>query len=263
MTSPKTVLTSQSAAMDGGFAAIADVSAAMRSAGAADDYRLIGGVTVMLHVERLGLDLPLRATGDADFGVPPHVLRRPELVSAIEALGYKRVFGNRWERPIDGRRVAAVDLLVPTYRSRARDTVTIGDVVTTEVPGLAEALRRPGIIIDAELRLTDNTQLAAMVVLPDAVGILALKTLVRSVRDEGRDVEDLWRCLEIAAAEGVTPSMFEGDQSLEHVREVLWQQLGPKGRALPQLTGGLQEEPAARLRTRVRALLAEVIGSVR
>lgn len=263
MTTPKTVLTSLSAAMDGGFVAIADVSAAMRAAGAAEDYRLIGGVTVMLHIERLGLDLPLRATGDADFGIPPHVLRRPELVSEIEALGYERVRGNRWERPIDGRRVAAVDLLVPTYRSRARDTVTIGDVVTTEVPGLAEALRHPGITIDAELHLTDGTQHTATVVLPDAAGILALKTLVRSVRDERRDVEDLWRCLEIAAADGVTPSMFDSGQPLGHIREVLWQQLGPHGRALPQLTDGLQEEPAARLRTRVRALLAEVVGGPR
>lgn len=263
MTTPKTVLSSLSAAMDGGFVAIADVSAAMRSAGAADAYRLIGGVAVMLHINRLGLDLPLRATGDADFGVPPHVLRRPELVSEIEALGYERVFGNRWERPIDGRRVAAVDLLVPTYRSRARDTVTVGDVVTTEVPGLAEALRRPGISIDAELHLTDGTQLDATVVLPDAVGILALKTLVRSVRDERRDVEDLWRCLEIAAAEGVTPSMFDNDQPLEHVRGALWQQLGPTGSALPQLTEGLQEELAARLRTRVRALITEIVGSPR
>lgn len=262
MTTPKTVLTSLSAAMDGGFVAIADVSAAMRAAGAAEDYRLIGGVTVMLHIERLGLDLPLRATGDADFGIPPHVLRRPELVSEIEALGYERVRGNRWERPIDRRRVAAVDLLVPTYRSRARDTVTIGDVVTTEVPGLAEALRHPGITIDAELHLTDGTQHTATVVLPDAVGILALKTLVRSVRDERRDIEDLWRCLEIAAADGVSPSMFD-DRSLGPVREVLWQQLGPRGRALPQLTEGLQEEAAARMRTRVRALLAEVVGSVR
>lgn len=66
----------------------------------------------MLHIERLGLDLPLRATADADFGVPPHVLRRPELVEAIETLGYQKVFGNRWERRIDQRRVAAVDLLV-------------------------------------------------------------------------------------------------------------------------------------------------------
>ena len=83
MTTSKTVLTSLSAAMDGGFAAIADVSTAMRAAGAADAYRLIGGVAVMLHINRLGLDLPLRATGDADFGVPPHVLRRPELVLSL------------------------------------------------------------------------------------------------------------------------------------------------------------------------------------
>jgi hypothetical protein len=201
--------------MDGGFTAIADVSAAMAAAGAADDYRLIGGVTVMLHIGRLGLDLPLRATGDADFGVPPHVLRTPDLVRAIEARGYGKVFGNRWERRIDERRVAAVDLLVPAYRTRARDTVTVGEVVTTEVPGLAEALKRPGVTIDAELRLTDGAHLDTTVVLPDAVATLALKTLARSVRDERRDVEDLWRCLEIAA-DGVTPSMFDDDPQLQN-----------------------------------------------
>jgi len=36
---------SLSAAMDGGFTAIADVTRAMNEAHAADDYRLIGGVT--------------------------------------------------------------------------------------------------------------------------------------------------------------------------------------------------------------------------
>lgn len=263
MTASKVVLASLSAAMDGGFTAIADVSAAMAAAGAADDYRLIGGVTVMLHIERLGLDLPLRATGDADFGVPPHVLRRPQLVRQIEALGYQKVFGNRWERRIDERRVAAVDLLVPTYRTRARDTVTIGDVVTTEVPGLAEALRRPGITIDAELRLTSGARLKTSVVLPDAVGTLTLKTLVRSVRNERRDVEDLWRCLEIAAADGVMPSAFDDDPSLGTVRSALWRELGPGGTALPRLTADLQDDAAAQLRTRVRALLTEVVGAQR
>ena len=120
MTAGQVVLGSLSAAMDGGFTAIADVSQAMSAAGAQDDYRLIGGVTVMLHIERLGLDVSLRATADADFGVPPHVLRRPDLVEAIERLGYRKVFGNRWERRLDDRRVAAVDLLVPAYRSRHR-----------------------------------------------------------------------------------------------------------------------------------------------
>lgn len=82
-------LESLSAAMDGGFIAIADVSGAMSEVGAAHDYRLIGGVAVLLHVQRLGLDLPLRATGDADFGVPPYLLKAPALVPAIEARGYQ------------------------------------------------------------------------------------------------------------------------------------------------------------------------------
>lgn len=253
-------LASLSAAMDGGFTAIADVSEAMSVAGAEGDYRLIGGVTVMLHIQRLGLDLPLRATGDADFGVPPHVLRRPDLVQAIERLGYHKVFGNRWERQLDERRVAAVDLLVPAYRSRARDTVTVGDVVTTEVPGLAEALRRPAIKVDAELRLTDGTRLGATVVLPDAIGTLAMKALVRGVRTEWRDAEDLWRCLEIAAAEGVEPSDFDHSATLRDLRLVLWRELGPGGAAVGTLAERLQDDAAARLRTRLRALLAEVVG---
>lgn len=122
------VLSSSSAAMDGGFTAVADITGALATAGAAGDYRLIGSVTVLLHVQRLGLDLPLRPTGDADFGVPPFVLQQANLVEAIEALGYRKTAGNRWERRIDERRVAAVDLLVPTYRTRARHTVRVGDV---------------------------------------------------------------------------------------------------------------------------------------
>lgn len=75
--------------MDGGFIAIADVADAMAEVRATEDYRLIGGVAVLLHVQRLGLDLPLRATGDADFGVPPHLLQEAALVPAIEACGYE------------------------------------------------------------------------------------------------------------------------------------------------------------------------------
>jgi hypothetical protein len=104
--------------MDGGFIAIADVADAMVDVGATENYRLIGGVAVLLHVQRLGLDLPLRATGDADFGVPPHLLQQATLVPAIEARGYEKVAGNRWERRADGRRVATVDLLIPSYTSR-------------------------------------------------------------------------------------------------------------------------------------------------
>jgi hypothetical protein len=202
----------------------------------------------------------LRSTGDADFGVPPHVLRRPELVDAIERLGYEKVIGNRWERRLDQRRVAAVDLLVPAYRTRPRDTVKVGNVVTTEVPGLAEALRRPGVEVDAELRLTDGTHLTTTVVLPDAIGTLAMKALVRAVRSERRDAEDLWRCLEIAAAEGVEPPEFDRSGTLRELRQVLWRELGPRGAGVEVLAESLTDEAAAQLRTRLRALLSEVVG---
>jgi hypothetical protein len=252
-------LASLSAAMDGGFVAISDVATAMASIGASNDYRLIGGVAVLLHVQRLELDLPLRATGDADFGVPLHLLDQPSLVPAIEALGYEKVAGNRWQRRVDDRRVAAVDLLIPAYTSRARRNRRVGDVVTTEVPGLAVALRRPGFIIDADLQLTSGGVRHAKLTLPDAYSLLVLKARVRTVRNEGRDAQDLWRCLEIAAADGVSPDAIDGDDATE-LRDLLRRELGPGGSALPAITQGLQEEPAARLRTRIRALLAEVLG---
>jgi hypothetical protein len=148
---------------------------------------------------------------------------------------------------------------VPTYTSRARTNVAVGDVMTTEVPGLAEALRRPGITVHADLRLTTGADLTTTTVLPDAVGMLALKSMVRTVRNEARDVEDLWRCLEIAAADDVDPAAFD-TSSLADLRRALWAQLGPDGTALPLLTSGMQEGPAARRRTRVRALLADVVG---
>jgi hypothetical protein len=161
--------------MDGGFIAIADVADAMVEVGATEDYRLIGGVAVLLHIQRLGLDLPLRATGDADFGVPPHLLKEAVLVPAIEGRGYEKVAGNRWERRVDERRVATVDLLIPSYTSRPRHTKRVGDVVTTEVPGLAAALRRPGITIEAELRLTNGERRGTTIMLPDALAMLILK----------------------------------------------------------------------------------------
>lgn len=260
MTTGRVVLASLSAAMDGGFTAIADVTTAMSAVGAEDEHRLIGGTAVLLHVQRLGLDLPLRATGDADFGMAPHVLARPEVAEAIEALGYTKTHGNRWERAIDDRRVAAVDLLVPAYTSHARRTVKVGDVTTTEVPGLATALRRAGVAITAELRPTDGSALTATVVLPDAASTLGLKAHARTVRDESRDADDLWRCLEIAAADDVTPDAFDTDPALKRLRALLWRQLGPGGTALPALNRDLQPDAAARRRTRIRALLADVVG---
>lgn len=172
MTNEAVRLVSLSSAMDGSFTAIADVAGAIAASGTSEQHRLIGGVAVMLHIQRLQLDLPIRATADADFGVPPHILLNTDLITTIEALA-------------------------------------------------------------------------------------------RTVRTEDRDVGDLWRCLEIAAAEGITPSSFTSNETLHQVQAVLWNELGPNGRALSTLTVDLQADPAARLRTRVRALITETVGTPR
>lgn len=245
--------------MDGGFVGVADVAGIMGHVGVADSHRLIGGLAVMLHVQRLGLDLPLRATGDSDFGVAPYILRDGTLITQIEALGYQRVAGNRWERALNERRVAAVDLLVPAYTSRARSNVTVGDVVTTEVPGLAYALREPPVEVDVELVLTDQSVRSTRLVLPNAQSTLVLKTFARTVRTEQRDSEDLWRSLEICHAEGVGPRDF--DQGvLEQLRTALWHDFGEGGTAVAAVTAGLQQAATAQLRTRLRALVLEVVG---
>lgn len=254
------VLTSLSAAMDGGLTAIAEVAEILAGSGKLTESRLIGGVAVLLQQQRLSIDLPLRATGDADFGVPPYLLREPELVAAIEERGYRKVLGNRWERRIDATRVASVDLLIPTYRSRARDTVRVGDVVTTEVPGLAEALRRPGIEAEVEIVLTDGAPLSAQVLIPDAASTLGLKAWARTVRQETRDAEDLWRCLEIALADGVTTATLTDDTTLGQIVPLLRRELGPDGASLDVITAGVTEVEGARRRTRIRALLAAVAG---
>ena len=247
--------------MDGSFVAITDISDVMNTIGATTDYRLIGGVAVLLHIQRLGLDLPLRATGDADIGVPPHLLKDPALIPAIESIGYEKIAGNRWERRLDDRRVAAVDLLVPAYTSRPRHTRRVGNVVTTEVPGLAVSLRRSGIAVDTQLRLLDGEVRETTVMLPDALATLILKARARTVRDEARDAADLWRCLEIAAADGVTPETVDSEPGADDLRTLLNRELGPDGTSLDTITQGLQGDAAARLRTRIRSLLADAIGA--
>lgn len=213
----------------------------------------------MLHVHRLHLDLPIRATGDADFGLSPAALRDPELVTAIEDLGYRRVAGNRWERPVDERRLATVDLLAPSYTARARHDIRFGDVVTSEILGLAEAFLRPSVTLDARLVLTTGEDLEARLSLPDALATLALKCGARVSRDDSRDAEDLWRCLEVAAAEGVDPSVFD-QPPWNDARQRLVIELIDPGRALPAITDRLQPAAAARMRTRIRALLLDIAG---
>ena len=82
------------------------------------------------------------------------------------------------------------------------------------------------------------------------------------MRNEQREAEDLWRCLDIAAAENIEPTHFDTNTTLRGLRAALWRQLGPNGAAVTVLTNELLQDAAARMRTRLRALLTDVAGAV-
>ena len=100
---PQLHFVSTSSASDGSFVAIAEIGALLDG----EPHRLIGGVAVVLHQHRVGIDHPIRATADADFGVPPYALKDDSLVDSVASLGYQHTSGNRWVRahcPISARR---------------------------------------------------------------------------------------------------------------------------------------------------------------
>jgi len=245
-------LVSTSSASDGSFIAISEIGALLAGA----PHRLIGGVAVVLHQHRLGIDHPMRATADADFGIPPYALNDDSLVESVASLGYTRASGNRWERALPGRRTATVDLLVPSYRTRLRQVVRHGSTNTVEVGGLAEALRRPGVPMAGEVALTDGEMISFDVMLPDLASLLGLKLHARRVRQVDRDAIDLWTCLELMAAAGEMESF--GNAEFDSIRGQATIEFADDGPVVNAATVGVSAEEAALRRTRIRGLARAV-----
>jgi hypothetical protein len=247
---------STSRASDGSFTAISEIGALLVDS----PYRLIGGAAVVLHQLRLGLEHPIRATADADFGVPPYALHDDSLIEAVASLGYRKVAGNRWSRSIDQTREATVDLLVPSYRTRLRSSVQHGGTSTTEVGGLAVALKRPAVCVIGSVVLTDGTELPLELSIPDITSMLGLKLHARWARAEDRDAIDLWTCLELIVAANEFDDFRSAD--FDDVRDQLRVELSDEGPSMRTLIAGVSDEEAHRRRTRIRGLVRAVGGSV-
>lgn len=248
-------LRSTSAASDGVYLAISDVSAVL----AGKQSRLIGGAAVLLHQERLRLtSLPVRATADADFGVPPLVLRDESVLRAIGSLGYRKVEGNRWERELGSGLTATIDLLVPAYRSRARSSVQVGAVNTTEVKGLAEALKRPPVRVRAEVALLRGDTVTFEVDLPDVASTLAMKLFARTARAEERDALDTYTCLEALAAEGGVDEFAE--PAFSEPRSILAREFADDGPGTAIVLARFGTADQTRIATRLRGLVRAIAG---
>ncbi len=166
------------------------------------DFRLIGGAMVTLHVMRSGLGLPLRATADSDIALPMQALIDSRLDVVLDELFDYRQGGNRWVSKAGGLE-ATVDVLVSASVVSDKPLVHEGRQFD-QAPNLALAMRRPALMVDV---LIENESIT--VSLPDVLSGLALKLGARKVRSDDKDLEDIWRLLEVAQGGGIGPKEFQ------------------------------------------------------
>jgi len=144
----------------------------------------------MLHILRLGIDVPLRGQADADFGVPPHVLKSGRLVEELEAMGYKKTSGCTWERVLDGRRTASTIcsyLRTPHGASQQEDQQQRDQGRDDRGARSRRGAQAHAVRLPVRFVLSDRRAIETEVLLPDAVGMLLLKAGARKVRNEERD----------------------------------------------------------------------------
>jgi hypothetical protein len=262
-------LRANSLADDLGFVALADLAHVLADV----ESRVIGGHMVQLHVYRWGLGSDLyRATQDADLGVPLMAAQDPSLVTRLEDLGYERLAGNRFGRVLDDipvtgvdddDRRAVIDILVPAYTSRPRHTRRIGNhLVTTEVPGLAEAFRRPPVRVGLELVRLNGEVLKTAVVIPDERSALILKVMAWRTRAEPKDAVDVWRCCEVAVLARVHLSDRAGKTGETVVQELQRDVERRDGRLVTSIVESRRLSASAgdALHTRLRALVNRIGG---
>ncbi len=266
------VLGAASVADDLGFVALADVALACEGI----EALVIGGHMVQLHVYRWGLGAELyRQTQDADLGMGRLAAKDPGVTDRLRDLGYRRTAGNVFERDVGDISVAApegrphcavVEVLVPTYTSRARHSLWLGHHLTTaEVPGLAEALKRPAVTCQLRLTRLNNQVLETTVSLPDEVSALVLKVLVRGERLEDRDAVDIWRCTEVLMTAGLDLSSLSGKTG-NSVRGYLRSSVADRnGQFIQSIVRyrGLSAAAGDALHTRMRATVARLTGADR
>jgi hypothetical protein len=96
-------------------------------------------VTALVARWDLGADL-YRETRDTDLGSPPAIIRDHRIIETLIELGYVKIEGNRFAKPVTDVPVqvsgghhpeheAIIDVLVPAYTNRARSNHKATDLL--------------------------------------------------------------------------------------------------------------------------------------
>lgn len=170
-----------------------------------EDARIVGGQMASLLLTAFPVaGIPPRRTRDADTAITTELASSGILHDRLTSLGYSATSGNSYSKPLPefatpGPSVPelSVDLLVPSLDGRFGPSVHGGRSFDA-APGIAAALAADPITIDASATLLDGMVLEFVVRVPTVELALVIKAHAYASRLEDRDVEDIYRLLEIA-----------------------------------------------------------------
>lgn len=246
-------LLSPSAATDAAWLAAADVADV--AAQLQVRYRLVGGIAITLLTHHYGVShrVPSRETADADMGVPRDVCGDERLLPALESRGYVREGGNRFVRH-DGTRELTIDVLGPAPGAKLETNQEIGSLSVDLIPGLRAALLLEPVPVSLVSHLTDGTELAMTLALPDVRGALILKVFAYAGRFTDRDASDVWRLLEAAVEGGIRTTDWPQTRVGREAAHLLHQFFGS-----PAAMGTKKVSPHPADQARVRLLVQRVV----
>ena len=180
--------------------ALAEISAIT----ADQNVRIIGGQMASLLLAAFPVPgISSRRTRDADAAITTEVAGSGVIHDRLIDHGYTATSGNSYTRPVPDLAVAggpvpelSVDLLVPSLDGRFRSQEHGGRAFDS-APGLAPALDTEPIVIDTGARFLNGEMSEFTVRVPTVEFALVIKALAYGSRLQARDVEDMYRLLEI------------------------------------------------------------------
>lgn len=185
------------------FRSLAEIAAIT----ADQNVRIIGGQMAALLVTAFSVPgIAARRTRDADAAITTELAGSGVIHDRLLAHGYTATSGNSYTRPVPElaavgalRPELAVDLLVPSFDGLFRPQEHGGRAFDS-APGLAPALGADPIVLDVGARLLDGVAVEFTVRVPTVELALVVKAISYGSRLQARDVEDIYRLLEIADA---------------------------------------------------------------
>ncbi|GIJ48888.1 hypothetical protein Val02_57740 [Virgisporangium aliadipatigenens] len=252
-------LAATSYADDLSFRSLAEVSEIT----ADQNVRIIGGQMASLLLAAFPVPgIGARRTRDTDAAITTELAGSGVVHQRLLDRGYAATSGNSYARAVPELAAAgapvpelAVDLLVPSLDGRFRPE-EYGGRAFDAAPGLAPVLAADPIVIDVSARLLDGAVLEFTVRVPTVELALVVKALSYGSRLQARDVEDIYRLLEIAdthAADEIGGWQLRAP-SLRGSRRDAAVQLNELARRTRRMSGS--EVPAGRL----AALVVSLVG---